>query len=300
MPVDNPPIQLPLSGSEELTHEGTPSPERPDPDNPPWGIWGALALLLLSFVLMALAQTALVVPYALHRGVPLTAQAVAEFTTKDTGAIVLALVGLVIAHLLTLVPAWLIVTRGGRYPFLQTLGWEWSGRFTLWRSAGLAVLLLIVGMIILKLTGAPENEFDRILRSSRAAALVTAFAATFTAPLVEEIIFRGLLYSSLRRLVGAGWAVSLVFALFAAIHVPQYWPSYGVIGTILLLSFVLTLIRARTGKLLPCFVIHLIFNAIQSVFIVFGPYLETFLPETPAPDPGLLVGLLPRLCGAAF
>jgi membrane protease YdiL (CAAX protease family) len=299
--VDNPPIQLPLSAPEELSRQGRPSPERPDPDNPPWGIWGALALLLLSFVLMAVAQGALVFSYALRRGVPLTRDAVAEFISHDAGAIVMALVGLVVAHLLTLVPAWLIVTRAGRYPFLRTLGWEWGGRLTLWRSAGLAVLLLIIGTIILKLAGAPENEFDRIMRSSRAAALVTAFAATFTAPLVEEILFRGLLYSALRRLVGAGWAVSLVFMLFAAIHVPQYWPGFGVLGTILLLSFVLTVIRAHTGRLLPCFVIHLIFNGIQSVLIVLSPYLERFFPDapTPAPDPGHIVGLILRLFGIA-
>ncbi|HEX8292087.1 MAG TPA: type II CAAX endopeptidase family protein, partial [Pyrinomonadaceae bacterium] len=219
---------------------------------------------------------------------------------KDTFAIVLALVGLVVAHLLTLVPAWLIVTRVGRYPFLRTLGWEWGGGLTFWRSAALAVLLLAAGILILWLWGGPENEFDRILRSSRAAALVAAFAATFTAPLVEEIIFRGLLYSSLQRLVGAGWAVAVVFLLFALIHVPQYWPSYAVIFTIHLLSLVLTVIRARTGKLLPCFVIHLIFNGIQSAFIVFSPYLEPYFNETPtpAPDPGLLFGLLLGLFGA--
>jgi membrane protease YdiL (CAAX protease family) len=95
------------------------------------------------------------------------------------------------------------------------------------------------------------------------------------------------------------WAVTIVFLLFALIHVPQYWPSYGVIVTILLLSFTLTLIRARTGRLLPCFVIHLVFNAIQSVIIVFEPYLKNFVEKSPVPSPGLLVELLLRLFGAA-
>lgn len=300
MCVDNPPIQLPLSSPEELSQVEPPSPERPDPDNPPWGIWGALGVLAASIVLMVLAQVVLVMPYAFRNGALFKRDELAVFLTKDPGAIVLALVGLVLAHLLTLLPMWLVVTRGGHYPFLKTLGWEWRGGFTFWRSAGLAVLLLIAGISIIKITGAPENEFDRMLRSSRAAALITAFAATFTAPLIEEIIFRGLLYSSLRRLVGAGWAVSLVFLLFAVIHVPQYWPSYGVIGTILLLSFALTVIRARTGRLLPCFVIHLIFNGIQSVLIVFSPLIERYFPETPAPDPGLLVALALKLYGIVW
>ena len=123
-------------------------------------------------------------------------------------------------------------------------------------------------MVILQYWPPVDNALERLVQSSRAAALATAFAATFTAPLVEELVFRGLLYSSLRRLVGAAWAVAVVFLLFALIHVPQYWPSYGVIATILLLSFALTLIRARTGRLLPCFVIHLVFNGIQSVMIL--------------------------------
>jgi hypothetical protein len=84
------------------------------------------------------------------------------------------------------------------------------------------------------------------------------------------------------------------------IHVPQYWPSYGVIATILLLSFTLTMIRARTGRLLPCFVIHLVFNGIQSVLIVLDPYLKSYVEKNPAPAPGLLVELLLRLVGAAF
>ena len=300
--MDNPPIQLPLSNPEELSREGSPSPQRPDPDNPPWGTWGALALLFMSLLLMAVAQTALVLPYALKQGVPLTPEAISSFAVKDTGAIALALVALIIAHLLTLGLAWLLVTRAGKYPFLRTLGWDWGGGFTFWRCVGLALLLFVVGMVILKVTGSPDNELERIIRSSRAAALITAFAATFTAPLVEEVVFRGLLYSALRRLMGAAGAVAVVFILFALIHVPQYWPSFGVIITILLLSFVLTAIRARTGSLLPCFIVHLIFNGIQSVLMVLSPYLERFFPETPtpAPDPGLLLELLARLCGGAL
>lgn len=299
--MENPPIQLPLSGTDGLSREAPPSPEHPDPDNPPWGVWGALLMLVTSFALMAIVQGMLVIPYALSRGIPLAGRPFAEFLTRDKSAIVLGLVGLVVAHLLTLIPAWLIVTRVGRYPFLRTLGLKWDGWFNFLLSAVLAVVLLAVGLTILYFSGSPENEFDRILRSSRAAALVAAFAATFTAPLVEEIVFRGLLYSALRRLVGVVGAVVFVFLLFAVIHVPQYWPSYGVIATILLLSFVLTLIRAATGRLLPCFIVHLIFNGIQSLFIVFSPYLERFFPQTPAPapDPAMLFGLLLSLCGVA-
>jgi hypothetical protein len=274
----------------------------PHPDNPPWGVLAAVGFVLLSFVLMALMQVAFLLPYALRRGIPLTGEAITEFALKDPGAIFVEILSIIPAHLVTLALAWLLVTRAGKYPFFRTLGWEWGSGFTFWRSAGLAVVLLLVGMVVIWLTGNPENALERLIQSSRAAALATAFAATFTAPLVEEIVFRGILYSALRRLVGAAGAVAFVLVLFAAIHVPQYWPSFGVIGTILLLSFVLTGIRAYTGKLLPCFIVHLVFNSIQAVLILINPYLERFTPApTPtAPTaPGLLLELALRLCGAS-
>jgi membrane protease YdiL (CAAX protease family) len=297
--VGTPPLTFPRDHTEELP------PDEParifvDPDNPPWGLAGAVGLLLVSFALMVLTQTAFLLPYALSRRVPLTPQALGDFAVKDAGAIFVEILSIIPAHLLTLGLAWLLVTRAGKYPFLRSLGWDWGGRLTFWRSAGLAVGLLLVGMGIIKLMGSPDNALERMIESSRGAALMTAIAATFTAPLVEEVVFRGVLYSALRRLVGASWAVGVVLLIFALIHVPQYWPSFGVIVTILLLSTVLTLMRARTGRLLPCFVVHLIFNSIQALFIVLNPYLERLAPQSPpppAPDPALLLELVLRLTG---
>jgi membrane protease YdiL (CAAX protease family) len=297
--VENPPIQIPLNSSEELPHEGRPSPERPDPDNPPWGILGAVGLLILSIVLMLVTQVVFLVPYTLRRGVKL--DALPEFVAKDAGAIFVAILSIPPAHLLTLGVAWLLVTRVGKYPFLRTLGWEWGRGLSLWRCVGLALLLLAAGYCIAWAAGECDNEFERILRSSRSATLAAAFAATFTAPVVEEVVFRGLLYPALRRWIGVAFSVAVVLLIFAVIHVPQYWPCYGVLGTILLLSFVLTVVRARTGRLLPCILIHFVFNGVQCVLLVLSPYLERLLPqEPPAPAPGLLAELFIRLFGAAW
>jgi membrane protease YdiL (CAAX protease family) len=297
--VGTPPITFPRDSAEELPPV-EPVRREVNPDNPPWGLLGALALLFLSFALMVVTQLGFLIPYAVRRGISFTPEALGEFAVKDTGAIFVEIVSIIPAHILTLGLAWLLVTRAGKYPFLRTLGWEWDAEFTFWRSAALAVALLLVGMGIVWMTGSPDNALERLIQSSRAAALATAFAATFTAPLVEEIVFRGLLYSALRRLLGSAWAVAVVLLLFAAIHVPQYWPSFGVIATILLLSSVLTLIRARTGKLLPCFIVHLIFNSIQALLIVLSPYLERLSPEKTAPAPGVLLELVVSLFRAAW
>jgi uncharacterized protein len=298
--VETPLEPFPESGYEDVEPTRGGSDETVTPDNPPWGLPGALLLLILSFFLMAVAQAVFFLPYAVRRGVPFTPEALAEFALKDKGALFVQVASIIPAHLLTLGFAWLIVTRAGKYPFLRTLGWDWGRRFTFWRSAALAVILLVVGSVIIWITGSPENALERLIESSRAAALATAFAATFTAPLVEEVVFRGLLYSALKRLMGTIGAVVVVLLLFAAIHVPQYWPSFGVIATILLLSFALTAVRAYTGRLLPCFVVHLVFNAIQSLLIVFNPYIEHITtPEKTAPAPGALTALVGAALEAA-
>lgn len=303
--MGTPPIKFPTDSTDELTREpqerlpeaapaAAPSAE-PDPDNPPWGFLEAVGLLLVSFILMILLTAVFIIPYAIYRGVNLVA--FAEFATKDPGALLVQVLSIIPAHLITLGLAWVIVTRAGKRPFFRTLGWEWRAGFTFWRSAGLAVLLLLVGIAIAKLAGPADNALEQLIRSSRAATLAVAFVASVTAPLVEEIVFRGVLYSALRRLAGAAGAVACVVIIFAVIHVPQYWPSFGVIATILLLSLALTLIRARTGQLLPCFIVHLVFNSIQAVFMVLDPYLKRFSPEEVAPAPGLLFGLFARIFG---
>ena len=76
-------------------------------------------------------------------------------------------------------------------------------------------------------------------------------------------------------------------------HVPQYWPNIAVISSITLLSVALTVLRARTGRLLPCIAVHFVFNGIQSVIIVAEPYLRTALENMRHAGPnGLLIQLL--------
>src|SRR5207245_11743525 len=134
--------------------------------------------------------------------------------------------------------------------------------------------LFMIAMWITYKFGGQDTDIERLLQSSRAAALITAVLAATTAPLVEETIYRGLLYSAFQRVIGPVFAVIVVASMFAGLPVLQYWPNVGAISAITLLSVVLTVVRARTGRLLPCFVIHLVFNGIQSLIIVLDPYLR--------------------------
>lgn len=260
----------------------------PDPDNPPWSLLQAFLTWIGSVTLLLLPQL-MALPYLVshYQGLRPTP----EILLADKTFIIIVVSGIFPAHLITLVLAWAVVTRLGKVSARKALGWSWERGFGLWQSVALALLLFVMAWLITLVLGGQETELERILQSSRASALLIAFVATATAPLVEEVVYRGVLYPALQRTMGMIPAVLIVTFLFAGPHVPQYWPNLAAISSITLLSVVLTVIRARTGRLLPCFVIHLVFNGIQSLIIVFEPYLRALVVKPQAPT-GALTHLL--------
>jgi uncharacterized protein len=225
-----------------------------------------------SVILLLVIPPILSLPYLIYQyrhGEELTR----DTLLADKTFIFFNILGVIPAHVITFALAWGLVTRFGKLPFKSAIAWDWAPNFRFWKSAGTAIALLIVGILILSRFGGEPTDMEKIILSSRLNACVTAFLATATAPLVEEIVYRGILYSALQRVLGTAGSVLIVMSLFTIVHGPEYWPNLGILATILLLSFVLTLVRARTNRLLPCYVIHLIFNGIQSVVIVLGPYI---------------------------
>lgn len=242
------------------------------PNNPPWGIIAALVTWFASVAMLALVPNLCVLPYMAYR---YGGEAISrEILLNDKTFVFLFVLGWLPAHLLTLALIWAIATRLGKRSIKDVFGWSWSPRLGLWKSVALAILLFVLTLFLLGFFGGQKTDLDRILESSRAAALALAALAVVTAPLVEEMIYRGLLYSAFHKVIGQWPAVLVVTAMFAGLHVVQYWPNAGAISAITLLSLALTTIRARTGRLLPCFVVHLVFNGIQSIIIVFEPYLR--------------------------
>ena len=258
---------------------GLPPPPLPPPSpNEPW-----IKLLLGFFtwfgsVLMLLFVPAiLAIPYLMYRW-RATGMPSAEELTADKTFIFISIAGIVPTHLLTLALVWLVVTEGRKKPFWETIGFDWP-RYTNRFVATLicifiAAVLLGIGFVVTSLWGGSKTQLDLLVESSIPARFATAFVAVFTAPLVEELVYRGVLYSAIERALGTAVAVGAVALLFAGVHVFQYINNISVITVITLLSFTLTLVRAGTGKVLPCFIIHLVFNGIQSLIIALSPFID--------------------------
>ncbi|MGQ0761741.1 MAG: lysostaphin resistance A-like protein [Acidobacteriota bacterium] len=247
----------------------------------------------MSVGLLVLPQI-LALPYLFYRyqGKQLTPEAL----LADQTLVVLLVGGILPAHLITLGVAWAVVTRFGRIPIKEALRWQWGSRTSILKTIGLAVVLFALAWGITLAFGGKETDIDKIIKSSRAAALILAFLAVATAPLVEEIIYRGILFPAWQQVAGSTIAVTVVTLSFALPHIPQYRANLGVISAITMLSLALTIVRARTGRLLPCYVIHLVFNGITSVLIViqalFRLNAETLTPDVAPTIVWWLLGML--------
>ncbi|HJZ82682.1 MAG TPA: type II CAAX endopeptidase family protein [Pyrinomonadaceae bacterium] len=244
-------------------------------DNPPWRIPGAVLTWLSSVAMLFIVPNVCVLPYLAYRYRHIAATK--EVLVADKTFVFLFVLGSLPAHLLTLAVIWAVATRLGKLSIKDVFGWSWGPTFGFWRSFTLAISMFMVTILLIGFFGGAKTDLDRILESSRAAAVTLAIVAVVTAPLVEEMIYRGLLYTAFEQAIGQWGAVAVVASMFAGLHVVQYWPNAGAILSITLLSVVLTLLRARTGRLLPCFVVHLVFNGVQSVIIILEPYIRAGL-----------------------
>jgi len=258
--------------------------ENPTPNNPPWNWLTASGVWLASIVFLVLPSI-LAVFYAAAKNIDVrNAETLKEFLLNDSSAILLQMILVLPAHILTLALAWAVVTKFNKFSFRKTLGWELGG-FKFWHSVVILVAFFLLAATLTALFGEQDNELMRILRSSRSAVYIVAFLATFTAPIVEEVVYRGIIYSAFYKAFGVGIAVIVASTLFSAVHFLQYNGDVTALIMICLLSLVLTLIRARTGNLLPCIVLHTVFNGIQSLLLILQPYLN--FGNTTEPHPAL-------------
>lgn len=249
----------------------------PTPNNPPWNSWIAVGILIVSIAAIFIFPLLFLAPYI---GIVMAnGTGSIENLKNDTTAILLNLIAVLPAHIFTLVVAWFVVTKNKKYDFREMVGWS-QGNFRWYYYILIVIGFFVVAAIVSQFLPEQENELTKILASSYTATLLVAFLATFTAPMVEEVVYRGVLYSAFQRSIGVPGAVFLVTLLFALVHVPQYWGSPGTILLICLLSLVLTLVRVKTDNLLPCVILHTIFNGLQSLVLVLEPYLPKDLTTT--------------------
>lgn len=129
----------------------------------------------------------------------------------------------------------------------------------------------VMAVIVARFIGVFESSASiaaatLIDEGDRLAVIVLALMIMIGAPIVEEIAFRGLAFSALRkRGLGAFWSVALSAVLFAIVHIE---PARLLV--LLAVGAVLGAVRARTGSTGASIMAHVVVNAPGAVFLLLG------------------------------
>jgi membrane protease YdiL (CAAX protease family) len=80
-------------------------------------------------------------------------------------------------------------------------------------------------------------------------------------PIFEEVLFRGLIYTSLHKRFGSRTAITVSAALFGALHlsISNYVP-------LALIGVILACLREETGSIVPPVLTHIVFNGIWMIW----------------------------------
>jgi membrane protease YdiL (CAAX protease family) len=114
-------------------------------------------------------------------------------------------------------------------------------------------------MQLLEREPVPQGIINTIQKANSPSEIVAyGVAAVLLAPVVEELLFRGILYPTIKAAGFPRWAWGGTSVLFAAMHV-----NLMTFLPLLLLSLILTWLYERTRNLLAPITAHVVFNAVN-------------------------------------
>jgi len=226
----------------------------------------AAGIIVLYFLLQFMAASLIGLLFGIVGSIRLGVQAAFQnvMTQPDT-RLWIVILGLVIAAGVTL---WLI-RRCWPAMWSQAAppGFGWCAP----RSGveyGIAVLLglatpVVGGMLTLWLAhghSVPQDVKQMLDGATSGLRIGLALLVVSLGPLVEELLFRGVLLSALLRHMRAGWAIALGAVLFALVHLPDLGFLWYGLPNLALLGAMAAWLRLRSGSIWPAVLVHAINN----------------------------------------
>ena len=237
-----------------------------DSTKPSWNPWGGVIFVLLVFFGSQLLGGLLVsvYPYAKHW----SGQQADDWLNNSVNA---QFVYIVATGVLVVTALYLFLRR--RKLGLTAIGLRrprWSDP-----AYGLAAVvpyfvlyLLTVGVVSRLVPSLNVNQHQQLGFNNvhgGGQLLLTFISLVVLPPIIEEIMVRGFLYSSLKKAVPVVWAVILTSGIFAAAHLPEggaAGPLYIAALDTFVLSLVLIYLREKTGGLWASMTLHAIKNGV--------------------------------------
>lgn len=173
----------------------------------------------------------------------------------------------------------LVVFFRARGKRLREEVWAMPVRVTmLWPVVLLGASLAIVTCYMISTIPWPEEmlaTYEELYAASADETVLTFFVTVMIAPILEEIIFRGLAFTRFCRVMPPAAAVLLSSVIFGAFHGALIWMIYAIIGGV-----AMTLVYMKYRSLYAAILMHMVFNLV-------GGYLITLIVT-----PSVVVDLL--------
>jgi uncharacterized protein len=238
-----------------VTVEPVLSGERTRSPSPRWPPWTAPAALLGGLIVASVGGLVIDVP-----AVALGAKVTSSYTSPG-----LSIADTVVQDIGFVLAAVFFAQLGGRGASAWQFGLRPPGAG--WRRAGGLVLALLVAFIVLSAVWSeivhPEKEkLLETLGSNEGTALLVLSAALtcVVAPICEEFLFRGFIFTALRNWRGTLPAALITAVVFGGVHYGSA-PALDLLP-LAALGFGLCLLYRYTGSLYPCIAAHSLNNCL--------------------------------------
>lgn len=181
--------------------------------------------------------------------------------------------------------AWVLSKRRGSGSLAADVGLIVRGRHWWGIPAGMGVQV-VISLVTLPLIvwlfpdGPPEQGVAEIAGQSKTVVdqLAVFIAVAVAAPIVEEVIFRGMLLSVLARKMPAWAAIVVSAAVFGAVHL--FDPNaIAVVPGLFLVGVVLAWAAIRTGDLSLPIALHSGINLFAAIGILYGDQMMEWYNE---------------------
>lgn len=170
------------------------------------------------------------------------------------------------------------VRNRSRLPFWTTIGWRPLRPKAVSRAGAYFGFILggigLAALVSLVSAAFPPRQplpIEKIF-ATRPLALLFMATAVLIAPLVEETIFRGYLYPVAARSFGVAGGIVFTGAVFGLLHGSQLWGGWWQIGLLVIVGILFTLARAATRTNLSSFLLHVSYNGVQVIALLFSLY----------------------------
>ncbi|GLQ49716.1 lysostaphin resistance A-like protein [Dyella flava] len=135
-----------------------------------------------------------------------------------------------------------------------------------WYVLGLLIGLAMppIGAVMTQLLAHGQQVTQNVEEISRHASgnlrLPLAIVAVTVGPLIEELLFRGVLLSALMHRLSTRWSVVICAALFGAVHLSGLDFQWYAIPNLMLLAAALCWLRLKSASLWPAILAHSVYN----------------------------------------